>query len=359
VDELRKKVGQMFMVGLAGNALKKEELAILRDCPFGGFVLFKHNCSSAEQIRALCDSLWNTARDLPPFIAIDQEGGNAHRLPKPFTHFPSAARIGESGDPTLAYRAGRAAAAELALVGINLNFAPVLDVNSNPNNPVIGDRSFAADPRQVIEFSQPWIQGTRDAGIIPCGKHFPGHGDTDKDSHIDLPSVDKSLDQLRAVELPPFAQACCNRIESLMTAHVLYRALDGEFPATLSVAIVTNLLREELRYDGLVFSDALEMKAISDNYGDNEAGALCIRAGVDVLLRCQQMPSVADAFEFLCNVAEKDPTIRDRVENSYRRIATLKRRYLKSFNAAPKNEVVEGLSRLDHKRIVEQIYGSL
>ena len=359
MNELRQKIGQMFMVGLVGGALKPEELAILGDSPFGGFILFKHNCSSPEQIRALCDSLWKTAKDLPPLIAIDQEGGQAQRLPKPFTHFPAAKFIGDKNDPILAYQVGRAAAAELAIVGINLNFAPVLDVNSNPRNPIIGDRSFASDPQQVIKFSEPWIQGTRDAGIIPCGKHFPGHGDTDKDSHLDLPSVPRPLEQLRAVELPPFAQACRNRIESLMTAHVLYPALDAHLPATLSAKIVTGLLREELRYDGVVFSDAMEMKAISDNYGDKEAATLGIRAGVDVLLYCHRMSSVMRAFDFLCNVAEKDPAIRDRVENSYLRILRLKRRYLKSFSGVPENEVVETLSRLDHKRITEQVYGNL
>ena len=359
VNELRKQIGQIFMVGLSGNALQQEELTLLHDFPVGGFILFKHNCSSPEQIRALCDSLWEVAPDPPPFIAIDQEGGTAHRLPEPFTHFPFAARVGERGDSSLAYRAGHATATELSLVGINLNFAPVLDVNSNPNSPVIGNRSFGADPRQVIAFSERWILGTRAAGIISCGKHFPGHGDTDKDSHLHLPCVDRKLEELRAVELPPFVHACQRHIESLMTAHVLYRALDDEFPATLSAKIVTGMLREALGYDGVVFSDALEMKAISDHYGDREASALCIQAGVDVLLYSHPMPTVTRVFEFLYNLAENDPMIRDRVEYSYRRILKLKRRYLKAFSGVPESEIVGRLSRLNHKRIVEQIYGSL
>lgn len=359
MNELRKQIGQIFMVGLSGNALQQEELTLLHDFPVGGFILFKHNCSSPEQIRALCDSLWEVAPNPPPFIAIDQEGGTAHRLPEPFTHFPFAARVGERGDSNLAYRAGHATATELSLVGINLNFAPVLDVNSNPNSPVIGNRSFGADPRQVIAFSERWILGTRAAGIISCGKHFPGHGDTDKDSHLHLPCVDRKLEELRAVELPPFVHACQRHIESLMTAHVLYRALDDEFPATLSAKIVTGMLREALGYDGVVFSDALEMKAISDHYGDREASALCIQAGVDVLLYSHPMPTVTRVFEFLYNLAENDPMIRDRVEYSYRRILKLKRRYLKSFSGVPESEIVGRLSRLNHKRIVEQIYGSL
>ncbi len=358
-DEQRKKISQLFMVGLESETLTKMELSILRDYPFGGFILFRHNCSTPQQIRGLCRSLWRDKGDIPSLIAIDQEGGGAHRLPRPFTHFPSAARIGETGDPAVAYRFARAAAAELALVGINLNFAPVLDVNSNAKNPVIGERSFASDPQEVIKFSAQWIDGTRDAGIIPCGKHFPGHGDTDKDSHLYLPSVNRDLDDLRACELPPFVQACRKKIEALMTAHVLYPALDSQFPATLSDKIVTGLLREELCYDGVVFSDAMEMKAISDNYGEKEASTLCVRAGVDVLLYCRPMQSVLPAFEFLCSETEKDPAFYNRVENSYRRISTLKRRYLKSFSGVPENEVVGRLSRLDHQRTVEQIYGKL
>ena len=359
MDELKNKIGQLFVVGLAGTMLTQEERVLLRDFPAGGFILFKHNCASPGQIRALCDSLWKMAHDPPPFIAIDQEGGTAHRLPEPFTHFPFAARIGETGDPNVAYQAGRATAIELGLVGINLNFAPVLDVNSNPHNPVIGDRSFGAAPEQVVAFGEPWIQGTRDAGIIPCGKHFPGHGDTDKDSHFHLPRVDRKLEELRAVELSPFVHACALQIESLMTAHVVYRALDLEFPATLSGKIVTGWLRERLGYDGVVFSDAMEMKAISGHYGEKEAGALCIQAGVDVLLYGQAPPRVTQVFEFLYHLAENNPMIRHRVESSYQRILRLKRRYLKAFSGVPENEIVSRLSRLNHKRIAEQIHGSL
>src|ERR1043166_1407410 len=345
----------MFVVGLAGTALTQEEQAILKGFPVGGFVLFKNNCTSPEQIRALCGSLWKTATELPPFIAIDHEGGEAHRLPKPFTHFPYAERIAATGDPGLAYQAGRASAAELALAGINVNFAPVLDVNSNPRNPVIGKRSFGSDPTRVVTFSQQWIQGTRDAGIIPCGKHFPRHGDTAKDSHVDLPCVDRNLPGLRAIELPPFIEACRSQIDSLMTAHVVYRALDREFPATLSSKIITSLLREELGYDGVVFSDALEMKAISDNYGDKEAGTLAVRAGADVLLCCQIVSKVLPMFESLCNAADKNPAIRERIEMSYRRISLLKRRRLSRFNGLEEKEISKVLAGWNHQKIVDQI----
>jgi beta-N-acetylhexosaminidase len=356
---LREKIGQMLMVGCQGKSLGREEQSIIRRCGFGGFILFGDNCRDPGQMVSLCRSLWESATARPPFIAIDQEGGRVHRLPCPFTHFPAAQWIGTKADPNIAYQAGRATAAELALVGINLDFAPVLDVNSNPTNPVIGDRSFAANPAQVIESAEPWIRGLRDGGIIPCGKHFPGHGDTDKDSHIDLPVVDKSLNELRAVEFPPFIHACQDRIESLMTAHVVYPALDSKFPATLSHRIVTELLRQQWGYEGVVFSDDMEMRAISDHYGEEEAVALCVRAGVNMLLYGHELPRALRAFEFLCSEAERDPAMRAQVEQSHSRITAVKELFLRGFSGVPEAEIVGRLAQFDHQRWVDEIQGNL
>jgi beta-N-acetylhexosaminidase len=295
------------------------------------------------------------ADELPPFIAIDQEGGRVHRLPPPFTHFPAAARIGEKNDPNLAYSAGRATAAELALAGINLNFAPVLDVNSNPDNPVIGDRAFGADPAAVTANAAPWMQGLRDGGVIPCGKHFPGHGAADKDSHFDLPVVAKSIRELKTTELPPFIQVCGNNIDALMTAHVLYPALDPQWPATLSGKIVTGLLRQQLGYGGVVFSDDMEMKAISDRHGVEEAANLSIRAGVDIVLFCHELSQAVQACEFLCVESEKDPALRARVDESYARIVRLKQRFLKSFTGVAGTELAVRLARLNHGPVAAEI----
>ena len=356
---LREKIAQMFVVGVGAQELTGEERMAMEHYSFGGFILFGHNCCDPAQILSLTRALWDTRKGLPPFIAIDQEGGRVHRLPKPFTHFPPAAHIGKTGNAKLAYRAARATAEELAAVGINLDFAPVLDVNSNPKNPVIGDRSFASDPQKVIAFGGQWIQGLRDGGIIPCGKHFPGHGDTDKDSHLDLPRVDRSLDELRKVELPPFVNVCKNGIESLMTAHVIYRALDPKLPGTLSHNIVTGLLREELNFHGVVFGDDMKMKAISDHYGEEEAVALCVRAGIDVMLFCHELPRAIHAFDFLCSEFEKDATVRSQVENSYNRIAKLKRGFLKKFTGINADQLEKRLAGMNHQRIVDEIQGNL
>jgi beta-N-acetylhexosaminidase len=359
MESLREKIGQMIMVGCGGESLSRDERLIFAEYDFGGFILFGRNCCEPRQILSLCRDLWHGASSQPPLIAIDQEGGNVHRLPRPFTHFPAAARIGARNDLDLAYRAGRATAAELALAGINLNLAPVLDVNSNPDNPIIGTRAFGVEPKTVSAMSSAWTRGLRDGGIIPCGKHFPGHGDTNEDSHFDLPVVTRSLAEIEAVELPPFVDACLSNIEALMTAHVKFTVLDSNYVATLSEPIVTGLLRHQLGYDGIVFSDDMEMKAVSDRYDPGEAALLALRAGVDVMLFCHDLEKAVQAMERLCAEAAREPALRAQVEASHRRISALKQHGLKGFTGAAANEIENRLTKFDHRCIVEEIHGSL
>lgn len=356
---LKAKIGQLVMTGIAGEILAPEDRRLLATYPLGGFILFERNLKEPAQILSLCRSLWNTGKELPPFIAIDHEGGRVHRLPVPFTRFPPAAMLGRTGDPQLAYEVGQAMARELAAVGINLNFAPVLDVHSNPQNPVIGDRALGTRPDVVIRLAGPLIRGLKDGGVIPCGKHFPGHGDTAQDSHLELPVVEKDRQSLDTVELPPFVHACRDRIESLMTAHVLYPALDPRYPATLSRAIVTALLRQELRHGGVVFGDDLEMKAIRNNFSLEEAVVRSVEAGVDILLFCHGKDAPAQAFEALCHEAEKSPAIRARVDESCARIQRLKKLDVRSLRQASGAGLRERIGPAGHRRIVERIYGNL
>jgi beta-N-acetylhexosaminidase len=355
---LREKIGQMFMVGVRAEELSADEQRTLRDYPFGGFILFTQNCRAAERMAALCRSLAQTGKELMPFIAIDHEGGRVHRLPEPFTRFPPARTVGRSGNPDLAYRIARAMAAELTLAGINLNFAPVLDVDSNPGHGIIGDRSFARDAQEVIRFGGNFVEGLRHGGIIPCGKHFPGHGDCATDSHVALPRVEKSSIELTEVELRPFVHACRQGIESIMTAHVLYCALDAEFPATLSRKIVTGLLRH-WGYGGVVFSDDMEMRALADNYAPEEGVERAVAAGVDVVVYGHDLGGAARCFEHLAARSESDAALRARVEDSYRRIAALKRRFLKTFTGVPPSELRRRLAELEHQRLCVEIQGSL
>ena len=346
------------MIGVKGETLTPEEQHLLRDHPFGGFILFSHNLKEPKQILSLCRSLRQTAGEFPPFIAIDQEGGRVHRLPALFTHFPSAAALGRTGNAELAYRVGLATARELLAVGINLNFAPVLDVHSNPNNPIIGDRSLSSDPKEVTRLGWAIVRGLRECGVNPCVKHFPGHGDTAQDSHLELPVVRKELEELKSVELPPFTHACRQQVEALMTAHVLYPALDPNYPATLSRRIIAELLRGELGYDGVVFGDDLEMNAISKNYPSDDAARLSLLAGVDVLLFCHRTEQAVSAFDSLSREIERNPQLRARVEESFERIRSLKIRKVAAFTGA-REEELPNLIGARHREIVEEIQGSL
>lgn len=349
---MKEKIGQLIMVGVAGEELTADERGLLGEYPFGGFILFGHNLREPAQIVSLARSLWETASGLPPLIAIDQEGGRVHRLPPPFTHFPSAAVLGRTQNTELAYDAGLATARELSAVGINLNFAPVLDVHSHHAHPVIGDRALAAEPDEVIRLGWEIVRGLREGGVIPCVKHFPGHGGTAKDSHVELPVVEKEIEQLQTTELAPFAHACRSRVEAVMTAHVLYPALDRNFPATLSPRIVGDLLRAELRYDGVVFSDDLEMQAVSGRYTVEDAARLATLAGIDVLLFCHDTARAVAAFEFLLRASERDGELRVRLEESHRRVQRLKKRYLRKFTA-DERDLDDCLNR--HRTLAAQI----
>lgn len=354
---LRENLAQLLMVGVAGEELSAEERSLLKEHRFGGFILFSHNLKEPRQILALCRSLWETGGEFPPFIAVDQEGGRVQRMPPPFTQFPPAADVGRTGSAELAYRAALAAAGELRAVGVNLNFAPVFDVHSNPANPVIGDRALSSDPREVIRLGWEVVRGLREGGVIPCVKHFPGHGDTAQDSHLELPVVRKEFDELQATELEPFVYACQKRVEALMTAHVLYPALDPKYPATLSRAIVGDYLRAELRYDGVVFGDDLEMKAVSDNYSVEQTAELGLAAGIDVLMFSHESARAAAALEFLCREVEKNPELGDRASESQRRIRKLKKRTLNRFSGA-REEELGALIGAPNRGLAAEIQGS-
>jgi len=257
-------LGQLFVVGLSRPTLDEETRKFLTTfCP-GGVILFPHNAPDPQTLLTLCRDLH--ALPSPPLITIDHEGGRVQRLTAPFTHFPAAAHLGATSSPFLAGRVGGVMAQELRAVGIDLNFAPVLDVLTNRDNPVIGDRAFSSRPETVARIGGALMLGLQKGGVIPCGKHFPGHGHTNADSHATLPRVDKTFDELMQVEIPPFRRAISAQIGTIMTAHVLYPALDPDLPATLSPTILTGLLRQKLGYRGMVITDDLEMGAIVSHF---------------------------------------------------------------------------------------------
>jgi len=346
-DSLRQRIGRLLFVGIPGPTLDDATRARLEELHPGGVVLFRRNVGSPAVIAALTEALHSLSSQ--PLVAIDHEGGRVLRLSAPFTQFPPAAAVGRCRDVDCAYRVGRAMAAELASVGIDLSFAPVLDVHSNPANPVIGDRAFGSDPELVSALGIAMMRGLRDGGLIPCGKHFPGHGDTETDSHLELPVVRRSRQELERTELVPFRAAIAAGVPMLMTAHVLYPALDTEHPATLSHAIVTALLREQLGFAGVVASDDMEMRAIGDHHDIGDAAVASLRAGVDVLLVCQDLGKATRVHAAIADALRRGELDAKMIGGAARRV-----QWLKNERAAPE-DVVCALPNPEHQRLAQQL----
>ncbi|MEP6654129.1 MAG: beta-N-acetylhexosaminidase [Myxococcales bacterium] len=324
---LKKAVGQLLVVGFDGLTVPVELGRRLFGVEVGGVMLFRPNIEGPAQVASLVTAIHAaaptdaTARCL---IAVDQEGGVVQRLRAPLTVWPNMLSVGAAGDPGRTEQVGRALGAELAALGIGWNFAPVLDVHTNADNPVIGNRAFGTTPEAVTAHALAFWRGLRGAGVVGCGKHFPGHGDTRTDSHLDLPVVDQPLERLRRIELAPFAAAAKAGMEALMTAHVVFPALDGELPATLSRRILTELLRHELGFAGVIVSDDLGMKAVADRYSIEDLAVGAVAAGADVLLIREPVERQVRAFEALVRAGESDPRLRARIDESAVRVAALK-----------------------------------
>jgi beta-N-acetylhexosaminidase len=324
--EIARAAGQLLSVGFEGTSVPPELRARVAAGEVGGVILFRPNIVDPPQLAELVADLRRTAPpDAPLLVSIDQEGGLVQRLRAPATVWPPMLSVGAAGDPARTEAVGRALGGELAAVGVGWNFAPVLDVHTNPANPVIGNRAFGTTPEAVVAHALAFWRGLRAAGILGCGKHFPGHGDTRTDSHHELPVVEHDAERLRRVELAPFAAAVGAGLEALMTAHVLYPALDPTWPATLSRRIATDLLRGELGFRGVLVSDDLGMKAVADRYAVGELATGTVEAGVDHLLIRGPVARQVAAFEAIVQAAETRASFRARVDESAARVATLKR----------------------------------
>lgn len=320
------------MVGFEGLEVPLELRCLVRDFGVGGVILFSRNVDAPEQVAELVRELQSLARDagheLPLLVGVDQEGGRVARLREPWTLWPPARALGRAGSDELARRVGAALAAELSACGIRCDFAPVVDVDTNPGNPVIGDRSFGDDPERVGRLGAALIRGLQEGGVAASAKHFPGHGDTDVDSHLDLPRVDHGLGRLEDVELRPFRHAVEAGVATVMTAHVLVRELDDRLPATLSPRVTEALLRRKLGYQGVIVSDDLEMKAVAKGWAAGVAAPLAAKAGCDLLLVCASPDAQVEALEGLVRARERDEITWDEMDAACGRIRALKQRYL-------------------------------
>ncbi len=324
VPSLRSVIGGLFLGGLPGPTLDADTRRLYADVPFAGVTLFRANAGEPGAMRTLVRAIHGLDRAAPPLVAIDHEGGRVHRLAPPFTHFPPAAVVAAHG--TGAVRAvATAMARELAALELDLTFAPVLDVASNPANPIIGDRAFGTTPDAAADAALAHFRATRAVGLLTCGKHFPGHGDTATDSHLELPIVARDGRALRAVELAPFRRAIAARVPMLMTAHVHYPALDPALPATLSPAILTTLLRRRLGFRGVIASDDLEMQAIAGHYGPGEAAVAALAAGCDLLLFCHRQDWLRTAALAVERAVADGRLAERRIQDAHRRVSALRR----------------------------------
>lgn len=359
-----REVGQRFMVGFNGHTASADVRKLIRDFGLGNVILFARNVDSPEQVADLVRELQSIARDaghsLPLLVAIDQEGGQVQRLRAPWTVWPPIKALGELGSEDAARRMGAALGAELSACGVTLDFAPVVDVDTNPKNPIIGSlgRSFSSDPEKVARLAAAMIEGLQGQRVAACAKHFPGHGDVDVDSHLDLPFSDVSRRRLQDVELRPFRRAAEIGVATIMTAHVLYRDLDDQYPATLSPTIIRELLRGELKYDGVVFGDDLEMKAVAAKWSYGEAAALSAEAGCDVLLVCTEIDAQVEAMEGLIRAAESDRLKTADRDDAARRIRRLKEKYVVPYSDPDPKRARQAAGAGEHQALAHEIAGA-
>ena len=327
---LHRQIGQLAVIGFDGPVLPDDVKALAREFDLGGVILFARNVQDPEQVAEIAWQAQQLARDLPLWVGVDQEGGRVARLKKPLTLWPAAATLGRAGEaaPALARRFAEALAREVSLLGFSIDFLPVLDVLTTAQNPAIGDRALSSDPEVVASLGVEIIQALQANGIAACGKHFPGHGDTAVDSHLDLPLVEHPPDRLRAVEYVPFRAAIDADVAAIMTAHLLVPSLDESGPATLSPRIVEGVLRQELGFDGVVFTDDLQMKAISARMTPAVAFAKAIDAGCDAGLLCgTDVSQHAAAIEGLIRAVESEEIPWKRIDTALARNRRAKERF--------------------------------
>tara|TARA_B100001971_G_scaffold214585_1_gene252794 strand:- start:11411 stop:12475 length:1065 start_codon:yes stop_codon:yes gene_type:complete len=350
-----KDVGQLIISGIEGKSLSDSEKEFLESNNIGGIILFEKNYDSPAQLAELINQIQTCRDDYPLFITIDQEGGRVKRLKHTFFQSPAMFDIAKQDSPKLTFEVHKLMAEQLKACGINLDYSPCCDIWSNPKNNVIGDRSFGTSPEVVEKHVSAAIRGLQTGKIISCAKHFPGHGDTLKDSHYDLPYVKKSLEELEQFELIPFQKAAKSRCETMMMAHLVVDAIDPELPTSLSKKAY-DYLRSSLKFNRVVFTDDMEMHAITDNYGVAESSVMAIEAGADIVIY-RSMEAARTAYDAIKKAINDRKLELSYIDEKLKRIFELKKSYLdeytpvyipeidKSMNHQKANELSEKLSQ--------------
>jgi beta-N-acetylhexosaminidase len=322
-------VGQLFITGISGLSVTEEEKLFIRENNIGGVILFKHNYSDPGQLAELVNELQTLRDEYPLFISVDQEGGRVIRFQSHFTQFPSMFELGELDSPKLTFEVHKALGEELVACGVNVNYSPTCDIWTNESNKVIGDRAFGKNADVVERNVSAAIRGLHTSNVLACAKHFPGHGNTTKDSHFDLPFVKKSIEEIRKEELIPFIKASKSRVEFIMMAHLVVDAIDKELPCTLSEKAY-EFLRSELKYKKIIITDDMEMKAIPDNYGVAQAGKMALEAGADILLY-RSFEKTKEVFESITESIQQQEIKKAVLEQKIKRVVDCKKRFFSEY----------------------------
>lgn len=326
---LDEKIGQMLIVGFNSPSVDQVAWTLIRGYHVGGIIVYGYNVQNTSQLLALMNTLkrTNSTNKVPLFLSVDEEGGRVSRMPAAFLNLPSNAVIGRVNNPNLSYQIGNVIANQIKAFGFNMDFAPVLDINSNPANPVIGDRSFGATPQIVSRLGVQTMKGLQAGGVIPVAKHFPGHGDTSVDSHIGLPAVNHDLSRLESFEFIPFSDAIRNQADAIMIAHILLTRIDPVNPSSMSKILITDILREQLGFSGVVITDDMAMGAIVKNFDIGNAAVKSINAGADIILVSGDYANQIKIINALKSAVENGVIRPDRIDESVYRILKLKNNY--------------------------------
>jgi beta-N-acetylhexosaminidase len=356
---MNKLIGQHILIGVSGHALTADEKKFIVENNISGVTLFGRNCAEPKQVYDLCSEIQNlrhqTIEKTPLYIGIDMEGGRVARLKAPFTQWPPLKKLGDLDSPSVSFNFAKSMGQELKAVGINLDYAPCIDIFSNPKNTVIGDRAVSGDPEMVAKHASGLIRGYMKADVIPCAKHFPGHGDTIIDSHEGLPVEKADMKRLNDFELIPFKKSFKSRLNLVMTAHIMFPNIDPEWPATLSEIFLKKLLRDELRFRGLVITDDLGMKALAKNYGADVIPVRALQAGADLLLYCNEPETPPLAIESIAKALVDGKLKKADMESSYKRILAMKKECIPNPDPLAWQDATHWIGHADHFKLSQAI----
>ena len=344
--------GQLIISGIKGTSLTPEEIQFIKNEKLGGIILFSHNFEDPAQLAELVNSIQKHRDEYPLFIAVDQEGGRVVRFKKHFTQFPSMMDLARMNSPKLVFEVHEILAKELAACGINLSFSPVCDILTNPENKVIGDRAYGTDAETVEKYISAAIRGLQTNGLLSCAKHFPGHGDTSKDSHFDLPIVKTSIETLRSREMIPFIKASKSRVEFMMMGHMMLDTLDDKLPTTLSPKAY-EFLRTETKFTKIVITDDMEMKAIADKFSIEEAAVMALNAGTDMLLY-RFMEDADKALKAVREAVKKRTIKKEAMIEKLSRVERCKKEFLSSYQPIYIPKIADVFNSNEAKKVMDQ-----